>query len=209
MTKVKICGITNFPDAVNAMDSGADAIGFNFYKDSKRYISSQEAESIVERLEKPIIKVGVFVNESIEKIIDAEALAELDAIQLHGDESPAFVAQLRAGTNSAIIKALRVTPGFSPRDVLEYEADAILLDHYSPLERGGTGNTVNFDIARSVSNVVDVLYLAGGLSPANVEDAIRMVGPYAVDACSCLETSPGIKDHEKVAAFVKAAKEGI
>ena len=209
MTKVKICGITNFPDAVNAMDSGADAIGFNFYKDSKRYISSQEAESIVERLEKPIIKVGVFVNESIEKIIDAEALAELDAIQLHGDESPAFVAQLRAGTNSAIIKALRVTPGFSPRDVLEYEADAILLDHYSPLERGGTGNTVNFDIARSVSNVVDVLYLAGGLSPANVEDAIRIVGPYAVDACSCLETSPGIKDHEKVAAFVKAAKEGI
>ena len=209
MTIVKICGITNFPDAEQAVDSGANAIGFNFYRGSKRYISPPEAGSIGAKLLKPVMKFGIFVNGSIEEILDAKFIAELDAIQLHGGESPAFIEQIRQESDAKIIKAFRVGPGFEPNEVLEYKADAILLDAYSDGVRGGTGKTIDWTIAKEVAELVDELYLAGGLSPDNVADAINEVRPFAVDACSRLESSPGKKNPSKVAAFIKAAREAI
>ncbi len=207
--KVKICGITGFPDALYAVEKGADAIGFNFYTGSKRYISPLEAESICERLTVPVFRIGVFVNASTKEIVDAAGIVGLDAIQLHGDETPEFIEKLRAQTDSQIIKAIRVETNFEPNDVLKYKADAILLDAFSNNERGGTGKTIDWTIAGQVAEIVDELYLAGGLTPENVAEAIKIVQPYAVDVASGVESSPGKKDPKKVAAFIKAAKEAI
>ncbi|CAN5477593.1 hypothetical protein BH10ACI2_BH10ACI2_16560 [soil metagenome] len=206
-TRVKICGITNLSDAQNAVDNGADAIGFNFYPASKRYILPREAAAIGEIIVMRVEKVGVFVNASVEEIIEIEDVAQLDVIQLHGDESPEFIEQLRLESDATLIKAVRTGPDFEPKDVLKYRADAILIDAFSEDERGGTGKTVDWTIAKRVTELVDTVYLAGGLSPENVADAITAVKPYAVDVASGVEASPGKKDHEKVAAFIKAAKE--
>jgi len=206
---VKICGITNLSDAQHATDCGADAIGFNFYKGSKRYISPQEAAAISEKIVMRVEKVGVFVNSSIEEIRNIENIAHLDAIQLHGDESPEFIEQLRLESDAVIIKAVRIEPGFDAKDVLKYKVDAILLDAYSDSERGGTGKAVDRMVAKRVAEMTDHVYLAGGLSPENVADAVRAVRPFAVDVASGVESAPGKKDPEKVAAFIKAAKEAL
>ena len=132
MTKVKICGITNLEDALLSAKFGADALGFNFYEKSPRYITPENAREIIEQLPESILKVGVFVNESLEKIVEIAAIAKLDAIQLHGEETPEFARELKSKTNLEIIKAFRVSPEFKPEDVLQYEVDAILLDAYNP-----------------------------------------------------------------------------
>lgn len=207
--RVKICGITNLSDAKNAADSGADAIGFNFFKGSKRYISPAAAAPIVDAIIMRVEKIGVFVNATIEEIIDAEDTAQLDVIQLHGDETPEFIAQLRLESDTPIIKAVRVGAGFEPKDVLKFNADAILLDAYSADERGGTGTTIDWVVAGQVAALVAQLYLAGGLSVENVAEAVSTVKPFSVDACSLLEKSPGVKDHDRVAAFIRAAKEAL
>lgn len=209
MTKVKICGITNLQDARHATDHGADAIGFNFYAHSKRYISPTDAAVLAEKVGKRVQKIGVFVNASIEEILEIEDAVHLDAVQLHGDETPEFIEELRNESDATIIKAIRIGPDFDANDALQYKADAILLDAFSIDERGGTGETTDWEIARQIVELVDQVYLAGGLSPDNVAEAIQAVKPFAVDACSLLETSPGVKDREKVAAFIKSAKETI
>ncbi len=209
MTKIKICGITDFPDAQNAVQYGADAIGFNFYKGSKRCISPSEAALIGERITKRVEKIGVFVNETLDGIINAKGIAELDTIQLHGNESPEFIEQLRFESDATIIKAVRIGPEFDPKEVLKYKTDAILLDDYSESEFGGTGKIIDWTIAKRVAELVDKVYLAGGLNPDNVAEAIRIVRPFAVDVASGVESSPGKKDPEKVAAFIKAAKEAL
>lgn len=206
MIKIKICGITNLEDATIAATLGADAIGFNFYHGSKRYISPSEAALIIEKTAMLGEKVGVFVNSSVEEIIEIEDLTHLDAIQLHGDESPEFIDQLRLESDATIIKAVRIGPDFDPNTVLQYEADAILLDAYSEGGRGGTGLTIDWSIAKQVAELVDQLYLAGGLTPANVAEAINAVRPYAVDVASGVESSPGIKDRAKVEAFIAAVR---
>ena len=206
MTRVKICGITNLEDALAAANMGADALGFNFYKKSPRYISPGEAAKIVNKLPAGLIKVGVFVNEALENIVAVASTAGLSAIQLHGDESPEFVRELAKSTELEIIRALRVSPSFDSRDVLKYDANAILLDAYSKAEYGGTGETFDWGIARHVQELVPKMYLAGGLAPENVGEAIRTVKPFAVDACSCLERVKGLKDHIKVQAFIDAVK---
>lgn len=207
--RVKICGITNPEDALHAIDSGADAIGFNFYKGSKRYISPENAASIGEQMAMRVEKVGVFVNATVEEIVSIEDAVALDSIQLHGEESPEFIEQLRLESDATIIKAVRIGPDFEPLDALKYKADAILLDAYSENERGGTGKTFDWSIALKVSEIVDKVYLAGGLTPENVADAINEVRPFAVDVASGVESSPGKKDTAKVAAFIKAAKKAI
>lgn len=209
MTKVKICGITNLLDAQHAADSGADAIGFNFYVGSKRYVNPTEAAAMVDEMSGRVEKVGVFVNASVEEIVEIEDAVQLDTVQLHGDETAEFIEELRLQSDATIIKAVRIGPGFDPNGVLQYKADAILLDAFSKDERGGTGETFDWAIARRAVGLVDQVYLAGGLSTDNVAEAITAVEPFAVDACSLLEASPGVKDREKVAAFIKAAKDSI
>lgn len=202
MTKVKICGITNLEDALLSEKFGADALGFNFYEKSPRYILPENARKIIEQLPENILKVGVFVNESLEKIIEIAKVAKLDALQLHGEETPEFARELKAKTNLEIIKAFRVSPEFKPEDVLKYEVDAILLDAYNPQEHGGTGETFDWEIAKKVQEIFPKMYLAGGLSQDNIAQAIYNVKPFAVDACSCIEAEKGIKDRPTLINFI-------
>lgn len=206
MTKVKICGITNLEDALLSAKFGADALGFNFYEESPRYIAPEKAREIIEKLPAEVLKVGVFVNESLDKIAEIAGIAKLDALQLHGEETPEFARELKAKTNLETIKAFRVSPEFKPEDVLQYEVDAVLLDAYSSKEHGGTGETFDWEIAKKVREIFPKMYLAGGLSIENVEEAIKNVSPFAVDACSCLEKSKGRKDSMKVEIFVRVVK---
>ena len=202
MTKVKICGITNLEDALLSAKFGADALGFNFYKKSPRYIAPEKAREIIEQLPEEILKVGVFVNESLDKIAEIAETAKLDALQLHGEETPEFARELKQKTNLEIIKAFRVSPDFAPEDVLKYETDAILLDAYSPKEHGGTGETFDWEIAKKVQEIFPKMYLAGGLSSDNIVNALQQLNPYAVDTCSCLEKEKGKKDRINLINFV-------
>jgi phosphoribosylanthranilate isomerase len=206
MTKVKICGITNLEDALLSVKLGSSALGFNFYSKSPRFISPENAREIVACLPAQVLKVGVFVNEELNRICETAEAAGLDAIQLHGEETTEFARSVKSKTGLEIIKAFRVSDDFKPEDVLEFEADAILLDAYSPSEHGGTGETFNWEIAEKVRNLVPKLYLAGGLSAKNVAEAIGRVKPFAVDACSLLEKEKGLKDFTKVNDFFLAIK---
>jgi phosphoribosylanthranilate isomerase len=204
MVKVKICGITNLNDAQVSIEAGAYALGFNFYKRSPRYIDPHAVRTIVNQLPSNVLKVGVFVNES--KPEDVAWIADesgVDAIQLHGDESPDYCAALR---DRYVIKVLHVTSTFSPASALEYETQAILLDAFSGEVYGGSGQTADWTRARETRELVPKLYLAGGLSPENVADAINSVRPFAVDACSRLESSPGVKDATRVQDFLASVK---
>ncbi|HYO92284.1 MAG TPA: phosphoribosylanthranilate isomerase [Pyrinomonadaceae bacterium] len=204
MVFVKICGITNLEDALAALGAGADALGFNFYSRSSRFITPAAARLIIRELPAEALPVGVFVNESepsrVERIADE---AGIRAVQLHGDESPAYC---RALSNRFVIKALRVREDFEPESVLEYETDAILLDAFDRDARGGTGRVIDWQLARRTCELVPKLFLAGGLTIQNVAEAISAARPYAVDACSGLECEPGRKDARLVQAFIKAAK---
>ena len=206
MTKVKICGITNLEDALLSAKFGADALGFNFYEKSPRYIAPEKAREIIEQLPQEILKVGVFVNESLEKIVEIASVAKLDALQLHGEETPEFARELKAKTNLEIIKAFRISPEFKPEDVLQYETDAILLDAYNPQEHGGTGETFDWEIAKKVQEIFPKMYLAGGLSNENIDYALRQTNSFAVDSCSCLEKEKGLKDKNKLINFVTKVK---
>src|SRR5580765_130365 len=161
MAKVKICGITNLQDALMSVKAGADALGFNFYEKSPRFILPEKAAKISEWLPDEVMRVGIFVNASMEKIVETAKAADLNAVQLHGDESLEFVKQLKTATALEIIKALRVSNAFRAGDALKYEVDAILLDAYSSRERGGTGETFDWEIARSVRELFPKMYLAG------------------------------------------------
>ena len=201
---IKVCGITNLGDALAAIEAGADALGFNFYRRSPRYIAPEAARSIVEELPPTVMSVGVFVNEGEpDEVARLSDFVGLTAVQLHGDESPEYCSALR---DRFTIKALRVSDDFEPQSVKDYETDAILLDAYMTNARGGTGRVVDWEVARKVRDLVPQLFLAGGLTPENVAEAITIVDPYAVDACSSLESVPGRKDAERVHAFVAAAR---
>ena len=200
MTLVKICGITSRADALAAVEAGADALGFNFYRPSPRYISAETTREITNQLPNSVLKVGVFVNEELESVIRIIAEAGLSAVQLHGDESPEYCHKL---AGSYVIKVFRAGDDF---DIDAYAVDAIMLDTKDDLLRGGTGRVFDWSIAQQTNNSAPVLFLAGGLSPENVATAITTVHPYAVDACSSLEISPGRKDHARMRAFVAAVR---
>ncbi len=204
-TIVKICGITNIEDARLAVEAGADAIGFNFWPRSRRYIEPKAAKSIVSDLPRDVLTVGVLVNE--ESPAAAEQIAEqssVNALQLHGDETPEFCSALR---HRWIIKALGVDDSFDPSIAIGYDVQAIMLDAADRTARGGTGRTIDWSIAQRTAEIVQKLFLAGGLSPENVSQAISIVRPFAVDACSSLELTPGKKDPERLVAFIRAALE--
>jgi phosphoribosylanthranilate isomerase len=200
MTLVKICGITTFADALAAVDAGADALGFNFYRPSPRYISPETAREMADRLPESILRVGVFVNEDVKSVGRIVKEANLSAVQLHGDESPEYCRTL---PGNYIIKVFRAGDDFDPDT---YKVDAIMLDTKDDLLRGGTGRVFDWSIAQRTNSSVPRLFLAGGLSPENVAEAIDTVRPYAVDACSALEGIPGRNNHERVSAFVQAVR---
>lgn len=207
--QIKICGLTNIDDARLAADLGADQLGFNFYPKSPRYVSPADARVMIDQLPESVLKVGVFVNESIENIFEIVRTARLDAVQLHGDEDAMFVSTLRENRSIMIIKAVRVMPETRVDEAPHANVDAILLDSFSVNERGGTGETFDWKFALAVKAIFPDIYLAGGLSPENVGEAVSTVRPYAVDACSRLESSPGKKDAEKMRNFIAAVRQAI
>jgi phosphoribosylanthranilate isomerase len=179
---VKVCGITNQEDATAAEAAGADALGFNFYPRSPRYVTPEAAGAI----RTTGLRVGVFVDESPEAVAAAARLARLDVVQLHGSERVGDYLPMR------VWKAFRVTLGEADG------AEAVLLDGPVP----GTGQTFDWD---SIAATQQRLILAGGLGPDNVGEAIRRVRPWGVDACSRIESTPGRKDHNKMRQFIEAA----
>lgn len=208
MTKVKICGITNLEDALMSIDAGADMLGFNFYRASPRYVAPQSATAILKLLPAEIGKVGVFVNSSLAELESISSDVSLDFIQLHGDESPDFLSRLANSTDAKVIKAIRVSPDFRPSMAVEFQADLFLLDTDSRTF-GGSGETFDWDAAIRFKELIPEFFLAGGLTPENVEDAIRRVMPFAVDVCSGVESVRGRKDPSKVAAFIRNVKSAL
>ena len=205
MVRVKICGITNIEDARGSLEAGAHALGFNFYPRSPRYIEPSVARRIIEQLPDSILCVGVFVNvPDTEQVKRLASEAGVQAVQLHGDESPAYCQKLK---ELFVIKALRVNSDFRPEQTALYETAAVLLDGFSPVAFGGVGQGFDWSVATRSREFVAKLFLAGGLNVNNVAAAIESVQPYAVDACSGLESIPGRKDMAKVRAFVEAARE--
>lgn len=205
MTLIKICGITNLSDAQAAIAAGADALGFNFYRPSPRYIVPESAREIIDTLPESILTVGVFVNEESPEAVRSIARASgVKAVQLHGDESPDYCAALNSG--AVVIKTFAVSGDFDSKQLQAYNVDAIMLDTKHDRLRGGTGRVFDWSIAQQVSRLVPRLYLAGGLSPENVSEAVELVRPYAVDACSSLEEKPGIKNHERMRVFVEKVR---
>jgi len=200
--KVKICGITNWKDAKCSIDAGADMLGFNFYRNSPRYITPAKARRIVRRLPKHVSAVGVFVNELEEKMFAIARSVGLDRLQLHGEETPAAVS--RVGRSLPVIKAVRATNSFRPSQLAKFKrASAILLDGFDRHLRGGTGKTFDWRVARRARRYARI-FLAGGLTPDNIGEAIRAVQPYAVDVCSGVEAKPGRKDPLRIRALVSA-----
>ena len=202
MTFIKICGITNLNDAHAAVAAGADILGFNFYRPSPRYIAPKSAREIINTLPDSILTAGVFVNEGSPDAVRSIAnQSGVKAVQLHGDESPDFCRAL-----NSVIKSFAVSGNFDIKQLESYEVDAIMLDTKDNRLRGGTGRVFDWSIAQQVSRLFPKLYLAGGLSPENITEAIEMVQPYAVDACSSLEDKPGIKNHERMRVFVSKVR---
>ena len=199
--KVKICGTTSLKDAFLAVESGADAIGFIFYKMSPRNISQKEAKEIILQLPPFIETVGVFVNETSDKINRIAEQCKLNSIQLHGEESPALCRRVKR----KVIKAFRVKNADSLKNIASYDVSGFLLDSYIDGSKGGTGQVFDWNLALRVKKQGPVI-LAGGLNPYNVFTAIHRVKPYGVDVCSGVEKSPGIKDHEKIREFIKSVR---
>lgn len=206
MVKVKICGVTNVEDALHAAECGADMLGCNFYERSPRYLEPSAARAIVTKLPDRIEKVGVFVNMDGYRIAGFVDLIGLTAVQLHGDEDERFVDDLRRRTDVALIKAVRVDDTFRAGSISKFRVDAVLLDAYSTCQYGGTGNQFDWDSAIEAKAYAPSIYLAGGLTPENVADAVRTVRPQVVDTASGVESSPGRKDSKKVADFIRIAK---
>lgn len=197
MVKIKICGITNIEDALAAADSGVDALGFNFYRKSARYIEPAKAAEIIAQLPPFIVPVALFVNEREEKIRDIMFTTGIKVLQFHGDERPEFCGRFAARA----IKAFQVKDKESLKHMVHYHVSALLLDSYSQGERGGTGTTFDWHLA-VVAKTFGRVILAGGLTPRNVAEAVKLVQPYGVDVAGGVEKEKGIKDPVKIKKFV-------
>jgi phosphoribosylanthranilate isomerase len=190
-------------DALAASGSGADAIGFIFYQKSKRYVQPETAANIISQLPPFVTTVGVFVNHSVNEIMEITKQSGITLAQLHGDETPQFCSSLPLKS----IKVIRVKDASDIDKVAQYPDQYILFDTHSDVEYGGTG--IRFDwnlIDRQL--LKNRIILSGGLSPDNVLEAVRAVGPYAVDVSSGVESRPGKKDRGKIKAFIEAIKHG-
>lgn len=199
--KVKICGVTRAEDALAAARLGADALGFNFWARSKRFTAPEAARAIVRRLPPLVTAVGVFVDPTREEVLRAVERSGVTVVQLHGDEPPDLCASLPV----PVLKAIRVRDVHSLAAIASYEVAGFVLDTATP-GFGGSGETFDWSIAAEAAAELPVI-LAGGLTPENVAEAVRTVRPWAVDVASGVERAPGVKDEEKLARFIRAAKE--
>jgi phosphoribosylanthranilate isomerase len=199
MTAIKICGITNYEDACLAAVSGADAIGFIFHPPSPRYVAPETVKKIIAELPYAVITVGVFVNLEIEEVKRIMNLCSLDMLQLHGAESPDFC---RRFPRSQVIKSVALKTEADLAPLKEYPVKAVLVDAFDPQRHGGTGEKADWALAAQVK-AQHPLILAGGLSLANIKEAIDAVSPDAVDSNSGVESAPGRKDHTKVREMIE------
>ncbi len=200
-TRVKICGITNLEDALQAVEAGADALGFVFYRKSPRCVSAEQVRDITAQLPPFVARVGLFVNALPEWIEQTMDVAGLNLIQLHGDETP----EQCHFSRYPVVKALRVKDAGSLIGADAYPVAGLLLDAWSDDAYGGTGHSFDWQLARNLT-AARPLILAGGLNPDNVAAAVRTVEPYAVDVSSGVELEPGRKDHEKVRKFIEQVR---
>ncbi len=210
MTTVKICGITNLPDALVAAETGADLLGFVFYPKSPRYIEPDVAREIIGALRNNygVKFVGVFVNEPVQSVQELVKKCEMDLVQLSGDEPAEVVSALCPH----VYKALRphdaeqldeLVRGYGP--AVQANSPALLVDAFNPKLYGGTGERADWVLAGKLARQYPIL-LAGGLTMENVAEAIQTVQPWGVDVSSGVERVPGIKDHDKVRQFIQRAK---
>ena len=199
--KVKICGVTRLEDALAAVRLGADAVGFNFWPGSKRHVTPAQARAIVCRLPPLVVAVGVFVNAPRDEVLRAVDASGIGLAQLHGDEPPELCMSLPV----PVLKAIRVAGPGSLAALASYDVQGFLLDAASP-GYGGSGLTFDWSLAAQVARELPIV-LAGGLTPENVAEAVRAVLPWGVDVASGVESSPGVKDVEKMKRFIEAAKE--
>jgi phosphoribosylanthranilate isomerase len=201
MVRIKICGITNLEDALLAAELGAHALGFIFYAKSPRSVAPEAAREIIRQLPPFVVTVGVFVNEEAAVVRDLAARAGLDWVQLHGAESPEYCLSL----GRRVMKAFRIKDANSLKELEAYggAAQALLLDTYKKGQAGGTGEVFDWDLARQAQGYGHIV-LAGGLTPANVAQALAAARPQAVDVASGVEASAGKKDAEKMKAFFAA-----
>ncbi|MHB1539569.1 MAG: phosphoribosylanthranilate isomerase [Solirubrobacteraceae bacterium] len=213
-TKVKICGTTSVHDAELAVELGAWALGMIFWERSPRRCSLAHAEEISRALRRRVQLCGVFVNESLPRIAALAEELHLAIVQLHGDEGPAFCAEVERRTGAKVCKALQVGAAGDVRSLQRYHADYCLVDgHGAAGQRGGTGNTFDWSLltqrrpARRGAGLTPLI-LSGGLTPENVGEAIETVRPFAVDVASGVEAAPGRKDEERMRAFFEAVRAG-
>jgi phosphoribosylanthranilate isomerase len=197
---VKICGITRVEDAQAAVLHGAQALGFIFWPGSPRLVTPERVREIIGALPRPVTMVGVFVNQSAEHIHEVSRQAGLAAVQLHGDETPAFA----GGMTLPVIKSVAL--GGRAPSVGDWPTEVMLLaDARDPVRRGGTGMTADWSAAATLASTRRLL-LAGGLNPENVAAAMARVQPYGIDVSSGVERSPGVKDHDRLAALFAAIR---
>lgn len=202
--QVKICGITKLDQAIAIEQSGATAIGFICVPGTPRYIEATKIRAITDQLS--IDRVGVFLDASIDTIQETIAIANLNVVQLHGNESPAFCQELRS-LKVKLIKALRIRSQADLDDSIDYQphVDVLLLDAYHPEQAGGTGLTIDWTMLKEFCPTCD-WWLAGGLTPHNVTDALTLVAPSGIDLSSGLENAPGDKNLERVQSLFHQLK---
>jgi len=206
-TSLKICGITSLEDALQLVELKVEALGLNFWPQSKRYITPEKAATFTTALKGKILRVGVFVNAAQDDILKLLQDEVIDVAQLHGDEDIAYCQQF-ATSGYPFIKAIGVANADSLNNISDYHATAILLDAHAPEIYGGTGNTFDWHLAKEVieQNPKLPVILAGGITAQNAADAYDTVHPHAVDVASGAEISPGIKDFDKVIAIQNGLK---
>jgi len=203
MLRVKICGLRRAEDAATAVAAGADALGFNFWPGTRRYIEPAAAARIVAEVPPQVLTVGVFVDEQPERVLAIAEQTGIMALQLHGNESPEYVDQLG---DYLKIKTIKVAPGFQPEELSRYaSASLFLLEGFVAGMVGGTGRNFDWSLAEMAKEYGKII-LAGGLTPDNVAEAVRRVRPWGVDVASGVEREPGIKDPRLIREFIQAAR---
>lgn len=204
--RVKVCGITREEDVLLCSRLEVQALGFNFYEPGSRYVDPDRARELAALAPPFTYRVGVFVNEdNVAKIRKIAEHVKLDALQFHGDESPDYC---RRFAPWSVIKAFRMSAQFSPKALRAYDVSAFLLDGFKPGCFGGTGVTADWQAAAATAKEYRVI-LSGGLTDANVVEAVRCVNPVAVDVCSGVELCPGMKDGDKLRSFLQALQAGV
>jgi len=201
--KIKFCGVTREQDAELAVSLGAWAVGMILWPQSPRAVSVEQAAELAALLKRRAESVGVFVNPTLDEVAQTVEATGLTIVQLHGQEGPSFCIEVARRTGCKVIKAMRVRHAADLQALAAWHTDFHLLDSFVPGVPGGTGETFNWELARNHRGTIPVI-LSGGLNPVNVAEAKAIVSPYALDVASGVESAPGIKDHELMAAFVAA-----